>query len=125
MIQKWIKDELEKVIPNLEWTYDFQTGEKDTGVVYQESPGQPSRDDFNMQYPTYSVYIETDKRDAENLAWLVHDTLHKRHREVAMIDGREFHILIIEAIPPLPVEIKTNRQQTYSINLQTTIRRVK
>lgn len=125
MIQKWIKDELKKVIPNLEWTIDYKTGEKETGVVYQESPGNPSTNDFNMQNPTYSVYIETDKKVAEDVAWLVHDTMHKRHQELATISGREFQVIFIQSIPPLPVGIDANKQMTYTINLQTTIRRVK
>lgn len=125
MIQKWIKETLETAIPHLEWTFDYVTGQDDTGVVYNESAGQPSQDDFEMLFPTYTVYVESSNMDqAEIDAWKVHELMNKRRNGVAVIQaGLEFDVIFIEIIaPPIPGGID-NKKITYSINLRTTIRR--
>lgn len=126
MIQKWIKDELAKAIPNLEWTMDFKTGQDHTGTVYMESPGTPSQDDFEMMFPTYSVEIETSDRksgNAESWAWQVYESMNKKHGIETVINGRTFVIIFIHAIPPLPVGFE-GQKITYSINLQTTVKKL-
>jgi hypothetical protein len=126
VIQKWIKETLATVIPNLEWTMDYKTGQDHTGTVYMESPGTPGQDDFGMLFPTYSVEIETSDRksgNAEKWAWLVYETLNKRMQERVVINGVTFDIIFIQAIPPLPVGFE-GQKITYSINLQTTCRKI-
>jgi hypothetical protein len=123
MIQKWIKDELAKVIPNLEWTMDFKTGQDHTGTVYMESPGTPGSGDLDLQFPNYSVEIETsDRKNAELWAWKVFDAMNKRIQSQADINGIMIDIVFIQAIPPLPVGIE-GKKITYAINLQTTCRK--
>lgn len=124
MIQSWIKDQLESILPKLEWTYDFKTGQDHTGVVYAESPGNPSNDDLVIMYPNYSVEIETsDRKSIYEMAWKVYDAMNKRHREEITIQGITFHLVFIQAIPPIPVGFD-GQKQLYAINLQTTIRKV-
>lgn len=127
MIQKWIKNQLEIVIPNLEWTMDFKTGSDHTGVVYNETPGNPTKDDFEILFPTYSVEIESsDMQNAEVYAWKVYDALNKRRQEHAVImpGELEFEIIFIQPIPPILMGIE-NKKLSYSINLQTTVRKIK
>jgi hypothetical protein len=125
MIQKWIKDELAKVIPNLEWTMDYKTGQDHTGTVYMETPGSPGPGDLDMQFPTYSVEVETSDRksgNAEKWAWQVYDAMNKQRQMQVDINGVTFDIIFIQAIPPLPVGFE-GQKITYSINLQTTCRK--
>lgn len=124
MIQKWIKEQLKKSIPGLEWTYDYKTAQDHTGVVYAESPGTPSNDDLVMMYPTYSVEIESSALDqAELNAWKVYDLMNKRRTEQANINGILFDIIFIQSIPPIPLGIR-EKKITYVVNLQATVRKV-
>lgn len=124
MIQKWIKDELNKVLPELEWTMDFKTGQDHTGVVYYDSPGRPSKDDFMILSPSYEVEIvSSDLEQVETIAWKVYEAMNKRRTEHAVISpGIEFDIIFIQAIPPLPVGMD-GKKMTYMINLEGTIRK--
>lgn len=126
MIQKWIKEQLASVIPELEWTVDYKTAQDHTGTVYMESPGDPSNDDFEMMYPTYSIELESsDRKNIEEYAWKVYDTMNKKNREIAQNNaGQSFEIIFIHAIPPLPLGIE-NKKMTYTVNLQTTVRKSK
>lgn len=125
MIQTWIKDELSKSFTDMECTVDYKTGDDNTLTVYMEDTGEPSNNDFEMLYPSYSVELTTSRRrEVESMAWKVYDTMNKRHQEIAYVDDRAFLIVFIHAIPPLSLGIE-NQKMTYTVNLQTTIRRVK
>lgn len=126
MIQKWMKEELEAIIPNLEWTYDYKTADDHSGVVYNESPGPSDpNDEREIFYPTYSVYIETsDRVNAEIYAWKVDETLNKRRQEIANVDDRSFQIIFIQTTAkPILVGIE-KKKMIYSINFQATIMKV-
>jgi hypothetical protein len=124
MIQKWIKDELKTILPNLEWTIDFKTGQDHTGTVYMESPGTPSNDDLIMLFPTYSVELESsDRKNIDDWALKVYDLMNRRHRETIRIGAVDFDLVWINAIPPIPVGFD-GQKQIYTINLQTTIRKI-
>lgn len=124
MIQKWIKDRLAAELPDLEWSMDYKTGQDNTGVVYNESPGDPTNDDFRLMFPTYMIEIESSRiDDAENWAWKVFDSLDKQRQTRTTIGNSEFEIIFIQAIPPLPLGIES-RRISYSINLNATVRRV-
>lgn len=125
MIQKWIKNRLALLVPQLEWTVDFKTGQDHTGVVYVESPGTPDDYDARLQYPTYQIELESSKRaELEVWAHAIHDNLDRLMNEHAVIiPGQvEYEILYITAVPPLPIGMD-GKKQIYTINLQTTVRK--
>lgn len=121
MIQKWIKEQLQGNFPHLEWTMDYKTGEDHTAVVYMETAGDPSNDDFRLLYPTYMIELESSNLvDLESIAWKVYEEMDRRHRERAEIDGRTFEILQIRAVPPLNLGIE-DRKQSFTVNIQATL----
>lgn len=121
MIQKWIRDQLSTVIPELEWTFDYKTAQDHSGVVYHEAFDGNSSDDFGIMYPTYQVELESSDRDGiERIAWKVYETMDKRRQEIIQVNGVEFELIFIEAVPPLPLGI-TNKKLSYTINLRTTV----
>lgn len=125
MIQKWIKNRLALVVPQLEWTVDFKTGQDHTGVVYVESPGTPDDYDARLQYPTYQIEVETsDRANIESWVWAIHQAMDRTMNQKAVIKPGEieFDILYITAVPPIPVGFE-GKKQIYTINLQTTVRK--
>lgn len=121
MIQKWIKEQLQGNFPHLEWTMDYKTGEDFTAVVYMETAGEPSNDDFRVLYPTYMIeLVSSNLAELESIAWKVYEEMDGRQRELANIDGRTFEILQIRGVPPLNLGIE-DRKQTFTVNLQATL----
>lgn len=134
MIQRYIRSELQSILPALEWTVDFYTGEDNTGTVYYEGGSPPDLNDPNWRYPTYMVYIRSsDWRFAEQVAYAVYDTLHKRQDlqvQIEQYDGesvvgfKTYHVLFIQAMSePLRIGVD-NDIMNYSVNFQVTLREV-
>jgi hypothetical protein len=134
MIQLYLMNELKGILPALEWSIDFYSGEDNTGTVYYEGGASPDLNDMNWRYPSYMVYIRSsDWRFAEQAAQAVYNALHKRQDlqvQIEQYDGenvvgvKTYHVLFIQATSePLRIGVDNNIMD-YSVNFQVTLREV-
>ena len=121
MIQRYLKDYLKDVIPELTWTMDYYTGEDTTGTVYYEGGSKPPSNDVNTRYPTYMVYIRSSNWGlASTAAQKVFDTLHKKSN-FGVTGALSYHVFFIEAVSePNRIGVKDGIMD-YSINFDATL----
>lgn len=126
MIQKWIKDECEKVARDLEWTVDFVTGKDHTGVVYQEDPDErESRGDLEMFIQQYTIEVMSSRRsDLEEKMWRIYNSLDKRRKVTIRQSGQTFYLIFArQVIPPSMIGID-DRKAVYNLRLECTLKRI-
>ena len=132
MIQRYLMNELKVILPALEWSVDFYTGEDNTGTVYYEGGAPPDLSDMDWRYPAYMIYIRSsDWQLAEQAAQAVYSALHKQQDmqvQIEQYDGenvvgaKAYHVLFIEAMSePLRIGVDKNIME-YSINFRVTLR---
>lgn len=136
MIQKYIKDLLERELPGLEWTIEHYTGKSNTGTVLGNTPSTSDpTDERGFIYPSYQVYIRSsDYPKAEFLALRVSEILNKRVGDIAtreyisekgeLLGSRSYTIFFIECDPPLRIGVEGNNLD-YSINFRTILKEAK
>lgn len=87
MIQEALMNELETVIPSLNWSVDYYTADDNTGTVYSTASGQPDRYDTDYRYPGYQVWIRSSDWDYAKLAAeLTYKQLHKKSNFRVAVD---------------------------------------
>lgn len=136
MIQKYLKELLEDVLPDLTWTYDYRVGDDEKGTVYYESGSAPGRYDVPNRFPNYMVYITSADWDyAEAAANIALDTLHglkdreiivesKRHGEV--LKRTRYKLFNIEAQgEPNDLGVNKRDRRDFSVNFSALITEMK
>lgn len=125
MIQNYLKEQAQLVLPELEWTIDFYTGEDKTGTVYSENGAKPDTYDTNFRFPQYMVFIRSsDWAFAEQAAQRVFDLFHKKHDLLVSANSKQYRVYFIEAIgEPNRLGAQGNVME-WSINFQVTLREV-
>jgi hypothetical protein len=79
MIQGYLREKLQEVIPGLTWSEDYYYAEDNTGTVYASGSRQPDRYDTEYRYPGYQVWIRSSDRDLAKLAAeMAYIQLHKK-----------------------------------------------
>lgn len=136
MIQKYLADELEKIIPDLEWTSDFYTGQDHTATVFSEGGRKPGIYGVGMQYPSYMVYIRSSSWNyAKTVAQRVYKALHKKRDFVVTVDifdkdenvigSTSYRVFLIAAAStPNRIGVKDNIME-YSVNFDVTLTEIK
>lgn len=77
MIQTYLAERLEKVVPFLRWGDSYRTSDDGVGTVYYEGGGSPDEYDVPNRYPRYMVYLtSSDWGGVEYAAELVYKELH-------------------------------------------------
>lgn len=77
MIQRYIKNELQNVIDELEWTIDYNTSNGNYGAVYYDGGDRPQTNDTQARHMNYQVVIQhKDYEKAERLAYRAYNTVH-------------------------------------------------
>lgn len=125
MIQSFLKNELQTVLPQLEWTIDFYTGEDNTGTVYSEGGEPPDTYDVGFRYPQYMILIRSsDWTLAEQAAQIVLKTLHKKENLPISIGTSNYMVYFITAMgEPIRLGVKNNIME-WTVNFQVTLREV-
>lgn len=125
MIQSYLKDQLAMVLPQLEWTFDFYTGDDNTGTVYSEGGPSPDAYESGFRFPQYMVLVRsTDWAFAEQAAQKAFALFHKKYDFLVTIDSKKYRVYSIEAMgEPLRLGVKDNVME-WTVNFQTTIREV-
>ncbi|MFD2924169.1 phage tail terminator protein [Halobacillus naozhouensis] len=136
MIQKYLKDELKLLIPDLTWTIDFRSAPDHTGTVYSEGGGAPGQYDVGMRYPTYMVYIRSSNWGyAKTVAEKVYKALHKKKDFTATVEQHDrqgnvtgstsYHVFFVSAVSdPIPIGVQDDIMD-YSINFDVTLTEIK
>lgn len=134
MIQEYLMNELEEVIPGLSWTIDYFTDDDNTGTVYASSSSQPDVYDTNYRYPGYQVFIRSSDWDlAKFAAEMTFMKLHKKSNFTVDVDvdleegeevveAKQFLVFFIMAASD-PLRIGDNDGiMEYSINFDVTMK---
>lgn len=135
MIQTFLKDKLQALLPDLTWTASFRTANDNTGTVYYEGGGQPAQYDVPTRYPRYMVYISSsDWKYAEYAAETVFQTLHKFKNEIVevkfykggnVVATKSYRVFLITAAgDPIDLGV-TNDVRDFSINFDVTLTEIK
>lgn len=78
MIQTYLAERLEAVVPFLRWGDSYRTSDDGVGTVYYEGGGSPDEYDVPNRYPRYMVYLtSSDWGGVEYAAEQVFQDLHK------------------------------------------------
>lgn len=131
MIQEYIKDELQKELPMLEWTIDYFTGDDNTGTVYQSGGLTPDIYDTEIRRPTYQIWLRSSDYDkVRGYADKVFNKLHKKGNFYMYVDygtdikthyAKRYEVFFIEAVnEPLLVGVN-NGIMEYSLNFMVTL----
>lgn len=125
MIQNYLKEQAQMVLPELEWTIDFYTGEDNTGTVYSENGAKPDTYDANFRFPQYMVFIRSSNwSNAEQAAQKVFDLFHKKYNLQVEENSKQYKVYFIEAMgEPLRLGAQGNVME-WSVNFQVTLREV-
>ena len=135
MIQKYLKDLLQKEIKGFEWSIENYTGKDNTGTVLMSNPTSAEvNDERDFLFPNYQVYLRSsDYEKVEYEALQVQRILNKRKQEIATREYRDdknmllgtktYLIIFIDCDPPIRVGIE-GKHLDYSINLSCTLREV-
>ncbi len=135
MIQKYLKDLLQKEIKGFEWSIENYTGKDNTGTVLMSNPTSAEvNDERDFLFPNYQVYLRSsDFERVEYEALNVQRILNKRKQEIATRDYKDkdkrllgtktYLIIFIDCDPPIRVGIE-GKHLDYSINLSCTLREV-
>lgn len=136
MIQRFLKDELAKVVPDLVWSADFYALDDHTGTVYSEGSRTPATNDTEMRYPTYMVYIRSSAWSfAETAAQKVYYALHRTgdfkvtvneyDKDENVIGEKRYHVFFIAAVSdPIRIGVQNNVME-YSVNFDVTLTEIK
>lgn len=137
MIQSYLREEAEKVVPYLEWTYDQYTSDDNTGTVYYEGgPVGSKNDETDPRYPQYMFYIRSSNWDlAEYAVHTIRNHFHKQTNQTVSLEMafpemvtppiKTFEVLLMEVIvEPIRVEVE-DKVAVWSVNFQVTLREEK
>ncbi|OAK70095.1 hypothetical protein [Lederbergia galactosidilytica] len=135
MIQEFLMNRLQPLLPDLEWTVDYKTADDNTGTVYYEGGGQPDQYDVPTRYPRYMVYLSSSDWDyVQYAAQVVFDSLHKLQNQIVKVDfyskgnvvaSKSYRVfLIIAASDPNPLGVD-NDVMDYSVNFDVTLTEIK
>lgn len=126
MIQKWIKDQCEKAVRDLEWTVDYATGKDHTGCVFQEDPTDRDRKgDLDMFVQEYTIQTMDSRRsELEEKMWRIYNILDKRRKETIRQSGQNFYLVFASMkIQPYMIGIE-DRKAIYNLRVECTLKRI-
>lgn len=123
MIHYWLADLLEAEVPELQWTVNNFSDDKDKGIVYQEGGGQPDIYERETMYPEYMIFIRSkDREKAYKCAMKVKRSLHRRSNITANTEFGNFHIQFIQVLSePIRIGLTDNNIMEYSVNIRATV----
>lgn len=136
MIQKYLKDLLQKEVQGFEWSIDNYTGKDNTATVLMSNPSSSDiNDERDFLFPNYQIYLRSsDFEKVEYQSYNIHMILNKRKQEIASREYRDsrglllgvktYEIIFIDCNPPIRVGVE-GKNMDYSINLSCTLREVK
>lgn len=134
MIQSFFVQEAKTILPDLEWTQDFYTGEDNTGTAYSENGEPPDTYDAKFRFPDYMVFIRSsDWAYAEYAAQKVFEHFHTKHNFLVTVEQtikdlvitKKYQVFMVEALgEPLRLGAQNNIME-YSVNFKVTLREVK
>ena len=136
MIQKYLKDLLQKEIRGFEWSIENYTGKDNTATVLMSNPTSAEvNDEREFLFPNYQVYLRSsDFERVEYEALNVQRILNKRKQEIATREYKDnkgkligvltYEVIFIDCDPPIRVGIE-GKHLDYSINLSCTLKEVK
>jgi hypothetical protein len=135
MIQKYIKDLLNREIPSFEWSIENYTGSDNTGTILMNNPSSSEyNDERDFLFPSYQVYLRSsDFPKVEYFSLRVHEILNKRNNEITsrdyesekgeLLGSRSYLIIFIECDTPIRVGVE-GKHLDYSINFRATLKEV-
>lgn len=134
MIQNYLKNECQVILPDLKWTIDFYSAPDNTGTVYSEGSGSPDVTDVEMHYPEYMIFIRSsDWAYAEYAARQVFACFHKlNNKDITvskMVNGqtvtKNYYLYLLQALSePLRVGVDQDDLMQWSVNFRATLREV-
>lgn len=126
MIQSYLKDELKLVLPQLEWTIDYFSGEDNTGTVYSEGGPAPDSYEASFRFPQYMVLIRSsDWLMAEQATQTALNAFHRKTNVLVLLGSKKYRIYFIEAMgEPIRLGAQNNVME-WTVNFQVTLREVK
>ncbi|MDQ0427676.1 hypothetical protein QOZ98_000501 [Planomicrobium stackebrandtii] len=135
MIQTFLKDKLDELLPDLMWTASYRPTNDNVGTVYYEGGGKPAQYDVPTRYPRYMVYVSSsDWKYAEYAAEAVYEALHKLENEMVEVsfykDGnvvatKSYRVFLITAAgEPIDLGV-SNDVRDFSINFDVTLTEIK
>jgi len=135
MIQGYLREELQAVIPGLTWTEDYYLADDNTGTVYATSSGQPDRYDTEYRYPGYQVWIRSSDWDFAKLAAeMAYMKLHKKSNFKVTVDYEKdgqvvltkhyLVLFVVAASDPLRIGDNDGIME-YSVNFDVTLKEEK
>ncbi|MYL44588.1 hypothetical protein GLV94_02935 [Virgibacillus halodenitrificans] len=124
MIQEYLKEELQTLIPELIWTVDYRTANDNTGTVYSTGGFPQGRYEGQVRRPTYQVYISSSDWDmAKVAAQKAYEQLHNEQNLEVLADGERFFVyLITAASEPLRLGVE-NGVMDYSLNFDVELKK--
>ncbi|MGD6994000.1 hypothetical protein [Sutcliffiella horikoshii] len=126
MIQSYLKDEAQKILPELEWSIEFYTGEDNTGTVYSEAGDPPDTYEVGYRYPQYMFMIRSsDWGNASKYVQVLMNHFHNQQSLYVEMDSVPYRIFSIEALgEPLRLGVKDNVME-WTLNVKVLLREVK
>lgn len=135
MIQEYLMNELETVIPGLTWSVDYYYAQDDTGTVYATGSRQPDRYDTEYRYPGYQIWIRSSDWDFAKLAAeMAYQQLHKKsnfkvaadyEKDGQVVLTKHYLVLFVMAATD-PLRIGDNDGiMEYSVNFDVTLKEEK
>lgn len=122
MIQRYIKDQLASLYPNMEWTVDYETSDGDYGVVYYDGGDQPDRSDRQSRYLNYQVVIKLSNfREAERIAFGIFEAINgQKDIQLEHFDRPIFVQYIYAETEPMRIGVYDDRM-IYTINFNALV----
>lgn len=126
MIQSYLKDEAQKILPELEWSIEFYTGEDNTGTVYSEAGDPPDTYEVRYRYPQYMFLVRSSNwGSASKCIQVLMNHFHNQQNLYVEMDPVPYRIFSIEALgEPLRLGVKDNVME-WTLNVQVLLREVK
>lgn len=126
MVEGLLKTIMESAYPQLTWSENHYEAEDNTGTIYAEASEPPSKNEDDLRFPYYMIWIRSS--DIDLAAKVSTDTitlLNKRNQITYKNDrGEEYFIYFIESTSDAYRVGKTGEVVEWASNFKVTLRRI-
>lgn len=126
MIEGFLREKMNEAYPQLVWTENNYEALDHTGTIYREAGEKPSKYEDDLRFPYYMIYVRSSDYDlAQRVAEGSVDVLNKLHNiEWTDYEGKQFHIIFIEAASDANRIGRVENVMEWSTNFKVTLRRI-